>query len=391
MDTYPFTQPCPFTEPPELRRLRETAPVCPVTLANGATAWLVSNRDSVRTVLNDDRFSRLPARAAAAPTNRPGGSFDFGMSIADPTGHARWRRAANTVFGVANAESMRSRIGGLVEDVLDELAKSDQPADLMSEFAFVVPMRVLCALFDVPDEHRPPFHDWASSLRRAGNSMAAFGTAMHTLHTAVAELVALQRVQPGNGLLAALLATGEPALSDAEAVATVLLLTIAGYETTAVQFGNGFLALCQHPDQLALLKSDESLIGPAVEEILRYAQAGTGFAGSTTTTEDVALSGVVIPAGATVFASLDSSARDEAHVTDPQEFNLRSGSANRHITFGSGARHCLGAPLARVELQEGFGRLLRRFPNLRLAMDVDDVRMSRNMFSHFPQALPITW
>jgi cytochrome P450 len=264
----------------------------------------------------------------------------------------------------------------------------------MSGFAFVLPMRVLCALFDLPDERRPPFYDWAASLRAAGDSMSAFGAAMNTLHTAVTELVAQQRAQPGKGLLAALLAAGadgEPPLSDIEAVATVLLLTIAGYETTAVQFGNGFLALCQHPDQLALLKSDESLVGPAVEEILRYAQAATGFAGSTTTTVDVELFGVVIPAGATVFASLDSAGRDEAHVTEPQKFDLRRGSASRHIAFGSGSRHCLGASLARIELQEGFGRLLRRFPDIRLAVDVDNVQMGRNMFSYFPRSLPITW
>lgn len=128
-----------------------------------------------------------------------------------------------------------------------------------------------------------------------------------------------------------------------------------------------------------------------VEELLRYAQSGTGFAGMTHATCDVELGGVTIPAGSAVLISLDSAGRDETRVDRPDTFDPSRGSARHHLAFGSGPHFCLGAPLARLELQEGVGRLLRRFAGLRLACGVDDVVFASNLFSHYPRELEVTW
>ncbi|MBM4821468.1 MULTISPECIES: cytochrome P450 [Streptomyces] len=445
--TYPFEQKCPFAPPDELVRRRDEAPVSQIRLANGATAWLVTRHDDVRTVLTDPRFSRAAIRAGAlrggppgpggpggsaegapqggwpggpggsaggapqggwpggvpgpggpggasvgpgAPGKGPGQRFDFGMALADPERHARWRRTLATVLTPRHAESLRKAVGQAVDEVLDGLAEAGpDPVDLVSGFAYQVPVRVLCELFDLPEELRPGLWGWAAQVRAAAPSTAAFGAAMGALFGVARQLVEKELAAPGDGLIGSLIAgLDEDARPSAdELVSTVVLLATAGYESTAVQFANGLLALFQHPDQLARLRDGTVTEAAAVEEILRYAQAGTGFAGTTVTTEEVTLGGITLPEGATVFISLDSAARDERHVDRPDTFDLARGAARTHLTFGAGAHYCLGSSLARVELQEGFGRLLRRFPALTPAADPAAVEFTANLFHRYPREL----
>lgn len=385
---YPFPAKCPFELPDELARRRAEAPVAPVSLRTGATGWLVTRYADVRAVLSDERFSRTPVRQDAARRNN-GPGFDFGASIASPERHALWRGLTGQVFHVRQAEAMRPAIGAIVEELLDELT-TRQPADLMSGLAYRLPLRVLLEVFSVPEDLRQPFYDWAAGLRAAGSSMAAFGEAMNSLYKAAGELV--DRPEPG-GAVAELLAArvGGQGCDREMAVSTVLLMTVAGYETIATQLGNGFLALFLHPEQLDGLRADTVSVQTAVEEVLRYAQAGTGFTGMTYPTEDIELGGATIPTGAPVFISIDSAGRDEARVHDPETFDLSRGAARDHLTFGFGSRFCLGAPIARVELQETFARTLRRLPGLRPEFDVSTVEMGANMFSRYPKELPVSW
>lgn len=386
--TYPFPAKCPFELPDELGRRRAEAPVAPVSLRTGATGWLVTRYDDVRAVLSDERFSRKPVRQEAARRN-DGPGFDFGASIASPERHALWRKLTAQVFHVRQAEAMRPAIGAIVEELLDELT-TRQPADLMSGLAYQLPLRVLLEVFAVPEDLRQPFHDWAAGLRAAGSSMAAFGEAMNGLYQAAGELV--DRQLPGGAVGELLAARADGQACDREmAVSTVLLMTVAGYETVATQLGNGFLALFLHPEQLEVLRTGAVPVQTAVEEILRYAQAGTGFTGMTYPAEDIELAGATIPTGAPVFISIDSAGRDEARVRDPETFDVSRGAARAHLTFGFGARFCLGAPIARVELHEAFARTLRRLPGLRPEFDVSTVEMGANMFSRYPAALPVSW
>ncbi|GHF85933.1 cytochrome P450 [Streptomyces griseosporeus] len=327
---------------------------------------------------------------SGAPGKGPGQRFDFGMALADPERHARWRRTLATVLTPRHAESLRKAVGQAVDEVLDGLAEAGpEPVDLVSGFAYQVPVRVLCELFDLPEELRPGLWGWAAQVRAAAPSTAAFGAAMGALFGVARQLVEKELAAPGDGLIGSLIAgLDEDARPSAdELVSTVVLLATAGYESTAVQFANGLLALFQHPDQLARLRDGTVTEAAAVEEILRYAQAGTGFAGTTVTTEEVTLGGITLPEGATVFISLDSAARDERHVDRPDTFDLARGAARTHLTFGAGAHYCLGSSLARVELQEGLGRLLRRFPALTPAADPAAVEFTANLFHRYPREL----
>jgi cytochrome P450 len=401
LGTYPFPGRCPFQLPEEFAWLRRHAPVSQVTLAHGAPAWLVTSHDAIRTVLSDERFSRTPVRERpyrtgdnAGPAPEQGGGFDFGMSVADPEAHTRWRAIVGRVLTVRHAESMRAAVGDIVDARLDALATQPRPVDLMTTLAGTVPLDVLCELFAVPADLRSVFTDWAAGLRGAGSSMAAFGVAMRSLYEGAVRLVARERAEPTRGVLTTLMST--PAadgslLTDHELVSTVLLLTIAGYETVCTQLGNGLVALFQHPAELAELIGGEVPSDAAVEEILRYAQAGTGFSGTTYTTEDVELCGVTIPAGSAVFISVDSAGRDESHVTDPDTFDLSRGTPASHLAFGFGHHFCLGAPLARVELRETLARLCRRFPTVQLTCRPDDVPFTSNRFSRYPRELLVTY
>lgn len=394
---YPFPRGrCPLEPPGEFAWLRVNAPVSRITLRDGSQGWLVTRYEDVRTVLSDPRFSRREVREDAVRQQRPatGGAFDFGLSIADPATHLRWRRKVGNVFNVRQAESMRPRIRGLVDAALDDLGAMPRPVDLMAAFAYRVPIEVIGELFDVPADLRPAFRDWASVARQTGTSMAAFGQAMSSLYESATQLVTRLRASPGDGPLSALATDSgadDKGLSDQELVSTVLLMTIAGYATAAAQFGNGMMTLFRHPDQLAALRRGETSIGAAVEEILRFAQASTGFAGTTYPTADVELGGVTIPAGDAVYISIDSAGRDETRIADPDAFDLRRGSSNSHLAFGHGPHFCLGAPLARVELQEGLDRLLCRYPTLRPATDVEAIEFASNLFTYYPHELPVTW
>jgi len=360
-------------------------------LPGGGSAWLVTRYDDVRTVLTDERFSRRRVREYAARAQGKGADrFDGGLSIADPADHARWRRMVGQVVNPRFVESLRPRVGAVVDAVLDGL---DRPADLMAGFAFRVPLLVIAELFDVPTDLRPGLEEWAAAVRGVGSSIADFGQAMDVLHGTAAALVARTR-DGAEGTLGALRTVLDPegrTFSDRELVSTVVLLAIAGYETAAVQFGNGLFALLRHPDQLARLAGGQIPAESAVEEMLRHAQAGTGLAGMTHATDDVELGGTTIPAGSAVVVSLDSAARDETWVSDPDVFAIERGAARHHLAFGSGPHFCLGAPLGRLELQEGIGRLIGRCPDLRLVAAPDEVPFASNLFSHYPRELRVTW
>jgi cytochrome P450 PksS len=178
-------------------------------------------------------------------------------------------------------------------------------------------------------------------------------------------------------------------LSEAELQAMILLLLVAGHETTVNLIGNGTLALLEHPDQLERLRNDPSLIRPAVEELLRYASP-LEMATERYAREDVAVAGVTIPRGEMVFAVIASANRDERRFPRPDELDLAR-EPNMHLTFGLGAHYCLGAPLARLEGQIAINTLLRRATGLRLAVEPEAVRWRRGMLLRGLESLPVAF
>jgi len=399
--TYPFERKLPFEMPEEFAWIRAHAPVTQVKLASGDPAWLITRYEDVRAALADPRFSRTINRAGsskvetgfAADATSP--VFSFGGSISEAPGHTRWRRMVNRAFTQRQATAMRTRIGEHTEEVLDAIQARGDRFDLMADFAYELPIRVICELLGIPDDNRAEFTALAAKLTRRDlqSSFAEFGEALSGIGRHAIGLIVRKRKELGDDLLSTMIRLrddDDSQLTNEELVSTVVLLLMAGYESTAVQFGNAFFALLHHPDQLARLTVEPELIAPGVEEMLRFAQMGTGFAVAEFATEDLEFADVTIPSGATVFISLGSANRDEyVFGPDADGFDVGRRSAHRQLAFSSGPHYCLGAALARAELQEGIGRLLARFPGLRPDGDLADVVLASNLFTFYPRALPV--
>ncbi|GAB1640140.1 cytochrome P450 family protein [Krasilnikovia sp. MM14-A1259] len=399
---YPFARQRPFEEPPQWPWLRDNTPVARVKLASGDPAWLVTRYEDVRAAMLDPRFSRSIDRDGAArvdtgyQADRSSPVFSFGGSISEPPGHTRWRRIVAKAFTQRQADAMRPRIAAHTDEMLDAIEARGGRFDLMADFAYQIPIRVICDLLGIEVANRAEFTALASRLTRRDmqSSFADFGEALGGIGRYAATLIARKRRALGDDLLSKLIALrddDESQLSTEELVSTVILLLMAGYESTAVQLGNAFFALLLNPSQLALLRARPELIGNAVEELLRWAQMGTGFAVAKFATANVELGGVTIPAGATVFVSLGSGNRDTSVFgVDADVLNLTRESASGQIAFSHGPHFCLGAALARAEMQEGIARVLARFPDLRFDGDLSDVVLSSNLFTYYPRELPVT-
>jgi cytochrome P450 len=208
------------------------------------------------------------------------------------------------------------------------------------------------------------------------------------------DLIAAKRRRPGDDILSQLIATSDEEdgrLSEDELVATILAIFIGGYESTVNQFGKGILALFRFPDQLAALRADLGAVPTAVEEMLRFAALDSGFGSPRYATEEVEVGGMTIPKGATVLVIRQSADRDAEQFPDPERFDIRREEARAHNAFGHGPHHCLGAALARLELQLGIGSLLRRFPDLALTEAVDEIPWDYRLTVAGPRTLPVTW
>ncbi|GAA4420604.1 cytochrome P450 [Actinokineospora soli] len=398
--TYPFERKRPFDMPEEFAWLRANQPIAQVKLESGDPAWLITKYEDVRTALADPRFSRDLHQAGAARMNtgydadKSSPVFNFGSSISMGPGHTRWRRMVNRAFTQRQADAMRASIAAHTEEVLDDIQARGGGFDLMADFAYKLPIRVIAELLGISAETRPEFVELAAKLTRRDKQagFAAFGEALSGIGRYAASLIVRKRKDLGDDLLSTLIGLhdeDDSQLSNEELVSTVILLLMAGYESTAVQFGNAFYALFLNPDQLAKLKAQPELIGTAVEEILRFAQMGTRGVGKFAT-EDITISGTTIPKGSTVFISLGSANRDEdVFGADSDRFDITRASASRQLAFSSGPHFCLGAALARGEMQEGINRLLARFPDLAFDGDLESVPLTSNLFTHYPPELPV--
>jgi cytochrome P450 len=208
------------------------------------------------------------------------------------------------------------------------------------------------------------------------------------------KLIDVRRRQLGDDLLSRLLIVSgeeEGQLTEDEVVVTMMTLILGGYESTATTIGTALLALFRRPDQLAVLRADPGKLVPAVEELLRYALLDNGFGSPRITTADITIGDVRVPAGSTLLIVRRSANRDETRFPDPDDLNLARDGAHHHLTFGAGTHFCLGAPLARLELQVALATVLARLPNIRLAVAVEELEWQVRFAASGPKTLPVTW
>ncbi|MFF8774145.1 cytochrome P450 [Kitasatospora sp. NPDC015120] len=372
-----------LTDPyPVLAELRERGPAHRVRLFDGSEAWLIVSYPEARAALADPRFRKDWSAADPALRKEVMGDGSEGgsrpkvgrhMLSADPPDHTRLRNLVSRAFTPRRIERLRPTIQRTTDDLLDAMLPQGR-ADLLDALAYPLSMAVICELLGVPVPDQEQFRRWSGYLVVNDRTPAA-AEAAQRFHAYLRELVAAKRESPGSDVLSALIQVQDDdgdRLSEEELHATTLLLLLAGHETTLNMIGNAVLSLLRHPDQLAALRADWSLIDGAIAESLRY-QGPLKTASVRFAAEEVRIGDTVIPAdGSPVLVALAAADRDPGRYQDPDRFDITRNTTG-HLAFGHGVHYCLGAPLARLEGAVVVRSLLERCPDLALDVPVEEL------------------
>ncbi|MFI0821689.1 cytochrome P450 [Streptomyces sp. NPDC021098] len=409
-------QPCPAPAPtlftwefatdpyPAYAWLREHAPVHRTTLPSGIEAWLVTRYADARQALADTRLSKNPQRHSESAHARgkvgiPGeqrADLMTHLLNIDPPDHTRLRRLVSKAFTPRRVAAFAPRVRELTDDLIDAFADRGE-SDLIHEFAFPLPIYAICDLLGVPREDQDDFRDWAGTMiRHGGGPRGGVARAVKRIRAYLAELIHRKRAALGDDLISDLIRASDHGdhLTENEAAAMAFILLFAGFETTVNLIGNGLYALLRHPGQRARLhraleEGDEGLLATGVEELLRY-DGPVEMATWRFATEPVTLGGQHIAEGEPVLVVLAAADRDPGRFPDPDVLDLAR-TDNQHLGYGHGIHYCLGAPLARLEAQTALATLLRRIPDLRLAVEPDELRWRGGLIMRGLRTLPVTW
>jgi cytochrome P450 len=362
--------------------------------------WLTLDHATAVEVLRDPRLAKdvrhlhpsLHARMSALlGSNGNDALLGPGMLNFDPPDHTRLRSLVSRAFTPKRIADLRVTIEAITARVLDSLRGRDT-IDFLTEVADPIPIEVIAGMLGLPIADRPRFRNWADKAMLPPipeNEAARIEGAM-VMRAYFDELFARRRAEPSDDLVSALLNVEseiDGRLSSEEVFGMVSLLLVAGFETTVNLLANGMLALQQHPEQLECLRETPGLIESAVEELLRFA-GPVEFATGRFFVEDTELHGQRIPAGELVVAGLYAANRDPAQFPEPERFDLAR-TPNRHLGFGLGIHVCLGAPLARLEVQVALPMILERLPRLRLAVAPERVEWRSNLPLRGLRSLPM--
>jgi cytochrome P450 len=384
----PFEQAEPLQVAPRLKELQARGTVHRVRTDVGDAAWLVTRHAEVRRLLDDDRLGRAHPEPETAA--RLGESALFGGPLGDfateHADHQRMRGLLQPHFAPRHMRALRPRIEALAKRLLDELAQHGPPADLHAVVAVPLPILVICELLGVPYEDREEFRRWTED---AGNTRdhARSEQGLGELFAYGRQLVAAKRRDPSDDVISRLCATED--VTDDEAAELSMFLLFAGHETTVVQIGFTALLLLANPEQWRALVDNPGLVPNAVEETLRTSRRGGGAMVRYART-DLHIDGVAIKAGDLVLLEIGGGNHDPTVFADPDRVDITRHAAS-HLAFGYGARYCIGAPLARIELQTVFSQLVSRFPALRLAADVEELAVRDDELTGGLIALPVRW
>jgi cytochrome P450 len=394
---FPMRRTCPFSEPREYAEMRRDEPVSRATLkVNGKPTWLVTKHEHVKQVLGDARVSsnlKLPGypHQFHIPEEMLAQVRLMLLSM-DPPDHTAQRRMLIPEFTARRVKEMRPRIQEIVDEHIDAMLASGGPVDLVQALALPVPSLVICELLGVPYEDHAQFEEWSAAMMNHDLSPEEYGAAVQGLDMYLDKLVTLKENEPGDDLLSRFIEKNrtEQIADHVDVVTMARLMLVGGHETTANMIALGVLSLLEHPEDHAALKADPALLPGAVEELLRvFSISDSGTA--RVALEDIEVGGVTIRAGEGILALNNAANHDEDVFADAGTVDIRRKEARSHLAFGYGIHQCIGANLARVELEAVWATLLRRIPDLRLAEPVEKLRFKDDAMVYGVYELPVTW
>lgn len=378
---------------PELGALCEHEPVSRLKMPFGLRGWLVTGYEETRTVLAADPqtfsndFTHMIGTAGVAADKDPGG-----LGFADPPEHTRLRHLLTAQFTTRALARQAPRIGQIVDDALDEMQRigtRDGVVDLQQHFALPIPSRVIMELLGVDEADRADFHRLSTERFSFANGAAASLDLIQESIEYLRRIVARQRVEPGDGLISAILREHGDDVGDIELAGLADGVLTGGLETTVSMLSLGALVVLQDPVTAQRLRTDDEAAGPFVEEMLRYLSVvQVGF--PRFARRDVTLGGKAIFAGDVVVPSLSAANRDARHAAGLDRADT-SREPVAHLAFGHGIHRCVGAELARMELRMAYPALVRRFPDLRLATDADTLTYRDVSVVYGLESLPVTF
>lgn len=357
-------------------------------MPTGSLAWLVTRWANVRFVLADARFGKAALLESGAPKARPGSLPPGLLMTTDPPEHSGLRTIVGRQLNQAAVARLRPGIGGIAGRLIVGLASARQPVDLVTGFAEPFAMQVICELLGVPVEDRGAIGGWAEQVLAVDSRPAAdVEDAQRELFAYITGLTERRATSPGDDLISAML-TGGPGADVGTVVKLAATLLVTGYETIVAALANSVLTLLTHPGGMALVAGPAGRVA-VLEELLRFATFGDALR-SRRAIEDVEVGGVWIRRGDLVMVSTASANRDSAQFAEGDRFDPDR-APNRHLSFGRGIHHCVGAGLARAELEIALERLATGLPSLRLAVPPEEIVLRGTSAEGPPTCLPVTW
>ncbi|SEH87647.1 Cytochrome P450 [Halobacillus karajensis] len=347
---------------------RKHQPIFPMPYDGNRQSWIITKYDHVKELLKSNSFIKDQSKFLSS--TRESDEFNIFQNMmldVDPPDHTRLRKLVQPYFNPKTIKQLEPRIREISDNLLEEMKQKDTPVDLIDDYAFPLPIIVISELLGVPAEDRDIFRKWSNTIVSASNEMETdFMEDVQAFTTYLTDLFEQRKNHPADDLISHLLKTEEDGeqLTRNELYSMVVLLIIAGHETTVNLIGNTMYALFKHPNQLESLKNDPALIPGAIEEGLRY-YSPVDFSTARWAENDLNFHGQIIRRGDLVMASISSANRDEEKFDHPHLFDITR-KRNAHVAFGFGIHFCLGAPLARMEGKIALEKLLHAFPKIGL-------------------------
>jgi nocardicin N-oxygenase len=394
---YGFDAPYRLELTPLYTQLRSEEPVARVKLPYGEEGWLATRHASVKTVLADERFNRAAVVAAheRTPRSSPIPLRNNPLSAVNPPEHTRLRQPVAAGLGRQPSELFRPSAQRIADELLEGIIAAGPPVDVVDAFATRFPIMSLGEFLGVPQSDRIKFHEWSIPTRsQTSHTAEEIEAAYRRMREYITALVARKREQPDTDVLSSLVhVKGDRQFTNEQVVSIAVSLLLN--DSVANQIANCLYLLFTHPDQLAWLQAHMSELPQAVEELLRFAPLSPDTPGAAQghvrmAMEDLTLDGATIRAGDFVLPSIISANRDEQVFTDAHKLDLTRPKCP-HLAFGHGYRRCPGDKVSRMLMQVAMGSLVARFPDLRLAMPVDEVPWKIGMITRSPTKLLVHW